>query len=244
MFTRLSHVSQKPRTMRENTVVSVYHKLRPLYRNGDALKTICNSVFAGLVLAAVGSFAPALAFDGDAAAGKAKAMVCAACHGMDGNSVNPDWPKLAGQHPEYAHKQLMDYKAKARNNALMAGQVAALSEQDMKNLAAHFASLTLKPGTPPADAALAALGEQIYRAGNATSGVPACAACHGPHGKGNPGTPFPAIAGQHAKYAEVTLKAYKTGERANDPARMMRDVASKMTDQEIAAVAAFLQGVQ
>jgi len=230
--------------MRKNTAVTAAYELRPVKPHGEAFRTVRNSVLAMLALAAAGVAMPALAFDGDATAGKAKAMVCAACHGMDGNSANPDWPKLAGQHPEYAYKQLMDYKAKARNNALMAGQVAALTEQDMKNLAAHFASLTLKPGTPPADAALAALGEQIYRAGNPTSGVPACAACHGPHGKGNPGTPFPVISGQHAKYAEVTLKAYKTGERANDPARMMRDVASKMTDQEIAAVAAFLQGVQ
>lgn len=199
-------------------------------------------VAVALTASAVFSVSPTFAA-GDAAAGKAKAVMCASCHGADGNSVNPDWPKLAGQHAGYIAKQLADFKkGKERNNALMAGMVASLSEDDMANLAAYFASQTRTMGE--ADPALVDLGEKIYRGGNKTSGVAACMACHGPNGAGNPQAHFPALSGQHAKYVATQLKAFRSGARSNDAGAMMRNIAAKMTDQEIEAVASYVQGLR
>lgn len=178
---------------------------------------------------------------GDPAAGKSKSAACAACHGMDGNSANPEWPSLAGQHAGYLVKQLHEFKTGKRQNALMAGQVAALSEQDMADLAAYYASLTPKGGST--DPAQLQLGQRIYRAGNPTSGVSACIACHSPTGAGNQQAGFPKIAGQHATYTTNQLKLFRAGQRANDAARMMRNVAGKMSDPEIEAVAQYLQGL-
>lgn len=179
---------------------------------------------------------------GDPAAGKAKAVSCAACHGADGNSVNPEWPKLAGQHANYIAKQLADFKAGTdRSDALMAGQVAGLSEQDMQDLAAFFAQQQVSVGTTPED--LAALGEQIWRAGNPASGVAACISCHGPSGAGNPAANFPRLNGQHAVYTAAELRAFRSGDRKNDAGAMMRNIVAKMTDQEIEAVAAYVQGL-
>ena len=179
---------------------------------------------------------------GDVAAGKAKSATCLACHGADGNSPNPIWPKLAGQHPAYIAKQLADFKAGMRENAMMAPMVAPLSEKDMLNLAAYFGSQTQSVGSAAEDKV--ALGEKIYRAGNAESGVAACTACHGPTGIGNPAALYPRVSGQHAAYVEQTLKDFRTGARANDAQQMMRGVAAKMTDDEIAAVAQYLQGLK
>ena len=178
---------------------------------------------------------------GDAAAGKTKAAACAACHGPDGNSANPEWPNLAGQHADYIYKQLVEFKSGARQNALMMGQVAALSEQDMADLAAYYATLT--PTVGEADPAKVELGQNIYRAGNPSSGVSACIACHGPEGAGNPMAKFPSVSGQHATYSVIQLKAFRSGERANDPGQMMRNVAGKMTDAEIEAVAQYMLGL-
>ena len=182
------------------------------------------------------------ALKGDAAAGKAKSATCLACHGADGNSPNPIWPKLAGQHQGYLVKQLADFKAGARKNDLMTPMVMPLSEQDMVNLAAYFASQDQSPGSAAEDQV--ALGEKIYRAGNADSGVAACTACHGPTGIGNPSAMYPRISGQHAAYTEQTLKYFRSGERANDNAQAMRGVAANMTDAEIAAVAQYVQGLR
>jgi cytochrome c553 len=165
-----------------------------------------------------------------------------ACHGPDGNSPNPIWPKLAGQHPEYILKQLGEFKAGVRKNDLMSPMAAPLSEQDMQDLAAYFSSQTLSPGTAAAEKVQ--LGERIFRAGNASSGVAACMACHGPAGGGNPSANFPRISGQHAAYLEQTLKQFRSGERNNDIAGMMRGVAAAMTDEEIAAVAQYMQGLR
>ncbi len=199
-------------------------------------------VLAATISLAAGT-APAMAA-GDAAAGKTKSATCAGCHGMDGNSVNPEWPNLAGQHPKYIEKQLKDFKAGTdRNNATMAGMVAALSETDMADLAAYFSSLPRKAGTAAADEDTLKLGEKIYRGGNPATGVAACIGCHGPTGAGNPEANFPALGGQHAKYVENQLKAFKTGQRKNDAGKMMRSIASKMSDEEIKAVAAYVQGL-
>ncbi len=197
-------------------------------------------VLAATITLATGA-APTLAA-GDAAAGKAKSASCAGCHGMDGNSVNPEWPNLAGQHAKYIAKQLADFKAgKDRNNATMSGMVAPLSEKDMVDLGAYFSSLPRKQGA--ADKSLVEAGQKLYRGGNPATGVAACIGCHGPTGSGNPAANFPALSGQHAKYVENQLKAFKSGERKNDAGKMMRNIAEKMSDEEIKAVAAYVQGL-
>jgi cytochrome c553 len=178
---------------------------------------------------------------GDATAGKAASATCAGCHGPDGNSVNPEWPKLAGQGVPYLVKQLHNFKDGERKNATMAPMAMGLSDQDMENLAAYFSDQTMSQGA--ADKSLVELGEKIYRGGNAASGVAACIGCHGPTGAGNPAAKFPRLAGQHAKYVENQLHAFKSGERNNDAGKMMRNIAGKMTDKEIQAVASYVQGL-
>ena len=179
---------------------------------------------------------------GDAAAGQTKSVTCLACHGADGNSVNPIWPKLAGQHPEYILKQLADLKSGVRKDPLMSPMAAPLSDADMADLAAYFSSQKTAPGTAAPDQAKT--GETLYRAGNAASGLTACIACHGPSGAGNGAANFPRLAGQHASYVDKALKDLRSGTRSNDPNRMMRDIAGKMTDAEIAAVAQYIQGLR
>lgn len=174
-------------------------------------------------------------------------QVCAACHGMDGNSPTAANPSLAGQHPEYTYRQLMGFKARdgkpaERPNAIMAGMVANLSEDDMANLAAYYAAQKPKPRAAR-DPELAKLGQSIYRGGIMAKGVAACASCHAPNGAGMPAQ-YPRIAGQHAEYIEAQLKAFRSGERANDPNRMMRAVAEKLSDREIKAVAEYTSGLR
>jgi cytochrome c553 len=195
----------------------------------------------GLTGTALGSEAPAKP-SGDPKAGETKAgTICLACHGPQGNSIVPLWPKLAGQHPSYIYKQLMDFKAGNRSNAQMSPMAAPLTEQEMLDLAAYYATQTQVGGA--ADPALAELGEKIFRAGNPTSGVPACSGCHGPAGMGAALAKFPRIAGQHADYTKQTLTHFRDGTRANDPNTMMRGVAARMTDNEIAAVSQYIQGL-
>lgn len=198
------------------------------------------------VFAAIFSFSAALtalpvSAAGDAVAGKAKAAACAACHGADGNSANPDWPKLAGQHDNYLVKQLANFKAGDRKNAMMAPMAAGLSEQDMADIAAFFSSQTQNGGK--ADPALVNAGEKLYRGGNATTGVAACMACHAPNGMGNPQANFPRLSGQHAAYIVLQLKAFRSGERANDAGKMMQNIAARMTDAEMQTVASYIEGL-
>ena len=190
--------------------------------------------------ALVGFMTTALAA-GDAAAGKQKSAACAACHGADGNSVNGEWPKLAGQNAKYLAKQLHEFKAGDRANPIMSGMAAPLSDQDMADLAAYFSSQKVSPGE--ADPQLVEAGQALYKGGNLANGVSACMACHGPNGAGNPEAGFPSIAGQHAQYTETQLKAFRSMQRANDPGQMMRNIAIKMTDPEIKAVASYIQGL-
>ncbi len=166
--------------------------------------------------------------------------VCAACHAPDGNSVITLNPKLAGQHPEYLQKQLTEFKSGKRANAVMSGMAAGLSDEEIKDLATYFADKKLGLGQAKTNGA-ASIGEKIYRAGNAASSVPACAACHGPAGAGLP-KQFPRLSGQHADYTLAQLKTFRTGERANAP--MMMAIATKMTDAEMAAVADYIQGLR
>ncbi len=174
-------------------------------------------------------------------------QVCAACHGSDGNSATPANPSLAGQHPEYTVKQLMNFKPQSgkpveRNNPVMAGMVANLTADDMSNLAVYFAGQTPKPRTAR-DPELAQLGQAIYRGGIMAKGVASCVSCHSPNGAGVPAQ-FPRVAGQYAEYTEAQLKAFRTGERANDPNRMMRAIAAKLSDREIKAVAEYVAGLR
>lgn len=166
--------------------------------------------------------------------------VCAACHGADGNSAITLNPKLAAQHPEYLEKQLTEFKSGKRANAVMSGMAAGLSEQEMKDIAAYFAAKKLTLGQAVKNGA-GSLGEKIYRGGIAATGVPACAACHGPNGAGLP-KQFPRLGGQHAEYTLAQLKNFRTGERANAP--MMMAISAKMTDAEMAAVADYIQGLR
>lgn len=187
--------------------------------------------------------APAVATKGDPA--KAQGIVdkvCGACHGADGNSTSPTYPNLAGQQPEYIYKQLTEFKSGARKNAIMAPNVTALSNDDMLNLAAYFSSQQPKPKLAK-DAALATEGGKIYKGGNAGSGVPACASCHGPAGSGIP-VQFPRLAGQHSKYVLSQLKNFRSGDRSNDGGMMMRVIARKMTDQEMKSVAEYISGLR
>ncbi|HEU4442544.1 MAG TPA: c-type cytochrome [Burkholderiales bacterium] len=174
-------------------------------------------------------------------------QVCAACHAADGNSIAPANPKIAGQIPEYLHKQLADFKPQAgkkpaRESPIMMGMVANLSDADMKGLAAFYGGQQLKPAAA-ADKNLALAGQRLWRGGNAASGVPACAGCHGPTGAGIPAQ-YPRIAGQYADYIAAQLKAFKEGARANDPNGMMRGVAARLTDREIRAVAEYAAGLR
>ncbi len=184
--------------------------------------------------------------DGDADAGKAKSTVCAACHGADGNSLNPQWPSLAGQHSRYSYEQLMLFKAGERNNVLMNGQAMALSEQDMKDLSAYFEAQTpvVRQVVDPESTNKA---RRLYRGGDAERGIPACIACHGPTGKGNPGVPYPSIGGQHATYIASSLREYALDDdkRSNtETQNMMTDIAMKLAPDEIDALASYLQGLR
>lgn len=175
------------------------------------------------------------------------AQVCAACHANDGNSPTAANPKLAGQIPEYLAKQLANFKPQAgkkaeRDNPIMAGMVANLSDGDMKNVAAFYASQKLKPAVA-SNKELAALGQKLYRGGNAASGMPACAGCHGPTGAGMP-SQYPRISGQYAEYIEAQLKAFRAGSRANDPNGMMQGVAARLNDREIQSLAEYVAGLR
>jgi len=179
---------------------------------------------------------------GDPAAGKEKSASCAACHGADGNSVNPEWPKLAGQHQAYLVKQLTYFKDGERVNETMKGMASNLTEQDREDLAAYYSSQKVKIGV--ADPSLVAFGEKIYRSGNASSGVAPCMGCHGPNGAGNPASNYPALRGQNAQYVENQLRGFASGQRHNENAKkMMQILASRMTDREIRAVASYIQGL-
>lgn len=186
--------------------------------------------------------------EGDPSAGKDKAMMCGACHGADGNSAVPSFPKLAGQGEKYLIKQMNDIHEGRRVVLTMAGVLDNMSQQDIADIAAYYAAQTGTVGQAKAD--LVELGERIYRAGNSEIGIAACTACHSPTGEGNAPAGFPKLGGQHAEYIEAQLKAFRTGAeepekgRANDgETRIMRDIVSRMSDLEIRAVSSYIQGL-
>ncbi|MGE5386467.1 MAG: c-type cytochrome [Betaproteobacteria bacterium] len=185
---------------------------------------------------------------GDPEKGKAiAATVCVACHGADGNSIIPANPKLAGQGEAYIFKQLKNFKAAdgkpaARVNPIMAGMAAPLSEDDMRNLAAWFSQQKQTPAAAK-NIQLVSAGQKLWRQGDFKRGIPACAGCHGPTGAGLPAQ-FPRLGGQFQDYTEAQLKAFRQGERANDPEHMMRDIAAKLSDADIKAVTDYAAGLR
>lgn len=182
--------------------------------------------------------------EGDAEAGKAKSITCAACHGADGNSVNPEWPSIAGQHATYAYEQLLAFKGGQRSNALMLGQVMILSDEDMRNIAVYYNGMQAA-ARPVEDPSLVARGERLYRGGDRENDAAACIACHGPTGRGNPAASVPSVKGQYAVYSAAQLRAYANGTRRSDgPTRVMRDIAARLSEEDIVALASYMQGLQ
>jgi len=203
------------------------------------MRLMLHIAVASLLLVSLPAFAK-----GDAAAGQAKSAICAACHGVDGNSMVPTWPKLAGQHEQYLVRQATLIKAGARMVPEMAGITPGLTEQDIEDLSAYFSSQTNNGGV--ADPLKVELGERIYRAGNAETGVPACMACHGPAGEGNPLAGYPVLAGQHAVYTAKMLKGFRAGENWGEKdaqSQIMNGSAAHLSDEEIEAVASYIEGL-
>ncbi|RTZ14201.1 cytochrome c4 [Vibrio aquaticus] len=185
---------------------------------------------------------------GSIEAGKAKSQTCVACHGADGNSQLAMYPKLAGQHAKYIEKQLRDLKLgmtsggkQGRVEPVMGGMAMPLSEQDMKDLAAYYASLPISDNSTPENVVEA--GKVLYTAGDAERGLTACIACHGPRGNGTELSGFPKISGQHADYIKQQLEKFRDGSRANDMNAMMRDVAKKLTDEDIDTLSKYVGGL-
>jgi len=193
------------------------------------------------------------AVKGSAEAGATKAAVCTACHGVNGNSTNPEWPVLAGQNAAYIREQLAMFKAKKRNNPVMQPIVDPLSDQDFADLAAYFSAQT--PTGGEADPSYWKAGETLYRSGNAARGIPACTACHGPAGQGNAGSGYPALRAQHSVYTVKQLQDYLTKNRYRDATDantvyttrnsvMMTTIAARLTPEDIRNLASYLQGLR
>lgn len=187
-------------------------------------------------------FSGTVAAQGDAAAGQAKAAVCGACHGADGNSMIGAFPKLAGQNVAYLVKQMKDIKSGDRPVMTMTGQLDSFSDQDMLNVAAYFSSQAVTLGKAKAE--LVELGEKLYRSGSKRKGVSACTACHSPTGSGNAPAGFPSLKGQHAEYTAAQLKAFRASERHNDSEKIMRDNAELLSDKDIEALASYISGLR
>jgi len=178
---------------------------------------------------------------GDIAGGKVISAQCAACHGVDGNSSEPSFPKLAGQGEGYLYKQLLNFASGTRESLIMGPMVADISAKGLADLSAYYASMQSKPES--VSEGLLELGQKLYRAGNKETGVPACMSCHGPRGAGIPAARWPALSGQHARYVEMQLEAFSQGDRNNDPNDMMRDIASRLSADEKKAVSAYISGL-
>lgn len=206
----------------------------------DAVGTL-PLIFTTLI--AIPAFADGL-IEGSADAGKSRAITCGACHGADGNSVNPAWPSIAGQSATYIVDQLKAFKDGSRSNVLMSAQAMSLSDQDIADLAVYFSE---QPPAPRAvaDVSLVGKGEALYRGGDKKHGAPACMACHGPTGRGNPAASYPSLSGQYAVYTAAQLRAYAAGERKTDGSKkMMRDIAALLSAEQIDAVASYIQGLR
>ncbi|WCE29781.1 c-type cytochrome [Vibrio sp. SCSIO 43137] len=185
---------------------------------------------------------------GNIEAGKAKSITCAACHTATGNSLITQYPKIAGQHATYLAKQLKDLKLgatsggkKGRYDPVMSPMAVALTEQDMKDLGAYYASLPISDNSTPED--VVEQGKVLYLSGDAERGLTACVACHGPRGNGTELSGFPKISGQHADYIKIQLDKFKSGSRNNDLNAMMRDIAALLTEEEIDTLSKYVGGL-
>jgi len=195
-------------------------------------------------VASLGMFMAVTAIAGDAAAGKTKSAACGGCHGMDGNSPVVTYPKLAGQNEAYIAKQVKDFKANSdRQNPIMFGMVAALSEVDAADIGAYFQAQTTKD-VAPFDADKAAAGRDMYKGGDLQKGIPACQGCHGPTGAGTAGIGFPRLGGQYVEYTLTQLKAFKDGSRKNDAKMLMRSIVEKMSEADMVAVANYVASLK
>lgn len=206
------------------------------------MKKFIMTVLLGLI-----AVATANAAEGNAEAGKSKTAMCAACHGADGNSLVPMYPKLAGQSASYLVKQLTEFKlgmtsaGKAgRVDPVMGGMAMALSDQDMADVAAFYASQKITAGNGSDNA----IGKKLYLGGNAEMEVTACVACHGINGKGMPSAGFPALASQNAEYLKIQLEKFRDGSRNNDLNAMMQGVAANLTDEEITALSQYMSSLK
>ena len=199
-----------------------------------------------LILASVAAFflMSGAAIAGDAAAGKAKSAACGGCHGFDGNSAIVTYPKLAGQNEAYIVKQVKDFKANSdRQNAIMLGMVAAVSDEDAADIGAYFQSQMLKEAAIH-DADKAAAGRDLYKGGDLQKGIPACQACHGPKGSGTAGIGYPQIGGQYVEYTLAQLKAFKDGSRKNDDKMLMRSIVEKLSEKDMIAVSHYIASLK
>ncbi len=199
-----------------------------------------------LILASVAAFflMSGAAIAGDAAAGKAKSAACGGCHGFDGNSAIVTYPKLAGQNEAYIVKQVKDFKANSdRQNAIMLGMVAAVSDEDAADIGAYFQSQMLKEAAVH-DADKAAAGRDLYKGGDLQKGIPACQACHGPKGSGTAGIGYPQIGGQYVEYTLAQLKAFKGGSRKNDDKMLMRSIVEKLSEKDMIAVSHYIASLK
>jgi cytochrome c553 len=196
-------------------------------------------LLAVAALAAALGISSAAQAEGSVSAGQGKSLVCAACHGPDGNSANPEWPSLAGQHERFISAQLKAFRDGERQNPLMSPMAMGLSDQDILDLAAYYNAQA--PAAREADPGLVEHGRRIYLGGDLERGVTACIACHGPTGQGNPLVSYPVVAGQHATYIAATLQAYASGERPN---QMMQEIAARMSAEDMRSVGAYMQGLR
>ena len=184
------------------------------------------------------------AIAGDAAAGKSKSAACGGCHGFDGNSPIATYPKLAGQNEAYITKQVKDFKANdTRQNPIMLGMVAALSDADAADIGAYFQAQSIKEAAS-FDEKQAAAGREMFKGGDLQAGIPACQACHGPTGAGTAGIGYPQIGGQYVEYTLAQLKAFKNGSRSNDDKKLMRSIVEKMSEKEMVAVANYIASLK
>ena len=199
-----------------------------------------------LILASITMFffLSGAAIAGDAAAGKAKSAACGGCHGFDGNSSIPAYPKLAGQNEAYMVSQIKAFKANTdRQNAIMLGMAAGLSDEDAADIGAYFQAQSVKEAAP-FDADKAAAGRELYKGGDLQKGIPACQACHGPNGAGTAGIGYPQLGGQYVDYTLAQLKAFKEGTRKNDDKMLMRSIVEKLSDEEMAAVSNYIASLK
>ena len=207
------------------------------------IRIASRSALAAILLLPVMAIADSLV-DGSIEAGKARALTCTACHGQEGNSVNPLWPNIAGQNAKYTVAQLQAFKNGMRNDPLMSSQAMLLSDEDMRNLAVYFESLPAAVSAV-ADPGSVARAEALYRGGNEDARIAACLACHGPTGRGNPAAAYPALNGQHAAYTAKQLRDYASNKRQSDgKTRIMRELAARLSEEDIVAIASYVQGLK